>query len=41
MVAQGGAIVRVPNPHRSDISVGLLAKILRDAGIDRDDWIRA
>lgn len=30
--------VRIPNPHRSDISKGLLAEILRQAGIDKDEW---
>jgi predicted RNA binding protein YcfA (HicA-like mRNA interferase family) len=29
----------VPNPHRGDISRGLLAKILQQAGIDRDEWM--
>jgi predicted RNA binding protein YcfA (HicA-like mRNA interferase family) len=28
----------VPNPHQGDINRGLLAKILRQAGIDRDEW---
>ncbi len=28
----------IPNPHGGDISTGLLAKILRQAGIDRDQW---
>lgn len=32
--------VRVPNPHRSDIGRALLARILRQAGVDRDDWER-
>jgi predicted RNA binding protein YcfA (HicA-like mRNA interferase family) len=31
----------VPNPHRGEISVGLLSRILRDANIDRDEWIVA
>jgi predicted RNA binding protein YcfA (HicA-like mRNA interferase family) len=30
--------VRIPNPHRGDISIGLLAEILRQAGISRDEW---
>jgi predicted RNA binding protein YcfA (HicA-like mRNA interferase family) len=30
--------VRIPNPHQSDISAGLLATILRQAGIDRATW---
>ena len=28
----------LPNPHQSDIGKGLLARILREAGIDRGDW---
>jgi predicted RNA binding protein YcfA (HicA-like mRNA interferase family) len=32
--------VRVPNPHRGDISAELLARILRQAGIDRATWER-
>jgi predicted RNA binding protein YcfA (HicA-like mRNA interferase family) len=32
--------VRIPNPHEGDISTGLLARILRQAGIDRDEWGR-
>jgi predicted RNA binding protein YcfA (HicA-like mRNA interferase family) len=30
--------VRVPNPHRGDIGRDLLSRILRQAGIDREDW---
>jgi len=29
----------VPNPHKDDISRGLLSKILRQAGIERDEWV--
>ena len=32
--------VRVPNPHGSDIGKPLLRKILREAGIERDQWER-
>ena len=28
----------IPNPHRGEISRDLLAKILRQAEIDRDEW---
>ena len=28
----------IPNPHQGDISINLLAKILRQAKINRDDW---
>jgi predicted RNA binding protein YcfA (HicA-like mRNA interferase family) len=30
--------IRIPNPHRGDISKGLLAEILRQADISRDEW---
>jgi hypothetical protein len=38
MTKQGGATVRIPNPHRSDISVDLLKRILNAAKIGQDDW---
>ncbi len=28
----------LPNPHRSEISPGLLARILKQAGVSRDEW---
>jgi predicted RNA binding protein YcfA (HicA-like mRNA interferase family) len=28
----------LPNPHVGDISTGLLVRILRQAGIDREQW---
>lgn len=30
--------VTLPNPHQGDISIGLLARILRQAGVTRDAW---
>lgn len=30
----------LPNPHRDDIGRELLARILRQAKIDRDEWER-
>jgi predicted RNA binding protein YcfA (HicA-like mRNA interferase family) len=30
--------IRVPNPHRGDISHKLLSEILRQAGITREQW---
>ncbi|KYC39200.1 hypothetical protein WA1_31115 [Scytonema hofmannii PCC 7110] len=30
--------VWLPNPHKSDIGKGLLAEILRQARIDKDEW---
>ena len=30
--------IRVPNPHQADIGRELLARILRQAAISRDNW---
>ena len=35
---QGGLTLTVPNPHRGDIGIGLMTRILRQAGIDKDEW---
>lgn len=32
-------IVTIPNPHRGDIGVDLLYRILRRAGISREEWL--
>ena len=34
----GDRTLRIPNPHQSDIGKELLARILRQAGIDKDEW---
>lgn len=39
-MVKGTLRVRVPNPHRSDIGKSLLRQILREAGIDREEWER-
>lgn len=33
--------VRIPNPHGSDISAGLLKEVLRQAEISAEQWNRA
>jgi predicted RNA binding protein YcfA (HicA-like mRNA interferase family) len=33
-------VLTIPNPHRGDISIGLLKVILLQAGISRRDWER-
>lgn len=35
---KGDVTLRLPNPHRSDIGKELLARILRQARISRDEW---
>jgi predicted RNA binding protein YcfA (HicA-like mRNA interferase family) len=32
-------VVTLPNPHRGDISVDLLQRILRRAGISREEYL--
>jgi len=31
-------VLTIPNPHRGDLGVGLLSKILSQAGISRPEW---
>ena len=38
IMQRGNEWVAIPNPHRGDISKGLLSRILRQAGISREDW---
>ncbi len=35
-----GRTLRIPNPHESDISKDLLSRLLRQAGIDSEEWER-
>lgn len=35
---KGDITLRIPNPHRGDIGSDLLARILRQAGIDKGEW---
>jgi predicted RNA binding protein YcfA (HicA-like mRNA interferase family) len=37
-MTKGEITLRLPNPHRSDIAKELLARILRQAGISREEW---
>ena len=37
-MVRGELTVRVPNPHQSAIGKALLAVILREAEISREDW---
>ncbi len=36
---RGELTVIIPNPHDAEIGVGLLQRILRQAGISRDEWL--
>ena len=35
---KGDVSIVLPNPHQSDIGRELLARILRQAGLSREDW---
>ncbi|MDD2836666.1 MAG: type II toxin-antitoxin system HicA family toxin [Methanothrix sp.] len=38
-MSRGLVETRIPNPHGSDISVDLLQRILKRAGISREEWL--
>ena len=35
---KGTLTLRIPNPHQGDIGKELLARLLRQANIDKDEW---
>ena len=37
-MVRGDVTVRIPNPHRGDIGRELLSRVLRQAGISREEW---
>ena len=37
---RGEASITIPNPHGSDMGPNLLSKVLRQAGISREEWQR-
>jgi hypothetical protein len=40
-MSRGDLVLTIPNPHRGDIGIGLLAIILKQAGVSRKEWERA
>ena len=34
-------VLTIPNPHQKEIGVDLLSRILRQASVNRNDWIKA
>lgn len=38
IMVRGDITVRIPNPHEGAIGHDLLARVLRQAGISRDEW---
>lgn len=37
-MAKDALKIRIPNPHRGDISASLVSEILRQAGISMNEW---
>jgi len=37
---KGELVLTLPNPHPEDISVDLIVRIIRQAGISREDWLK-
>ncbi len=40
-MVKGDLVLTVPNLHRKEIGVDLLTRILKQAGVSREDWFRA
>ena len=38
-MVRGNLRLTIPNPHKQNIGVDLLTRILRQAGISREEWI--
>ncbi len=36
---RGDVTLIIPNPHEGDIGVGLLRRLLKQAGISRHEWL--
>ena len=37
---KGDLVLTIPNPHRKEISVDLLSRILKRTGIEREKWVK-
>ena len=38
-IRRGNVTVIIPNPHEGEIGVGFLTRLLRQAGITREEWL--
>ena len=38
-MVRGNIVVTIPNSHRGDVSIDLLQRILRHAGVSREEWL--
>ena len=39
-MVKGELVLTIPNPHKKEISVDLLIRILRQANIEKEEWIK-
>jgi len=37
-MVRGNSRLTMPNPHRKEIGISLLSRILRQAGIEKSEW---
>jgi len=37
---KGDLVLTIPNPHKKEISVDLLSRILKQADIKRQEWLK-
>ncbi len=40
LMVKSDIYVKLPNPHRGDISIDLLKKVLHQANISREEWLQ-
>lgn len=40
VMTRGDTKIGLPNPHRGDVGVPLLRRLLQEAGISREEWER-
>ena len=40
-MVRGDVTITIPNPHGKGIGIGLLSRILRQAGVTRSEWEEA
>ena len=36
---KGNLVLTIPNPHRREIGLALLSRILKRAGVTREEWL--
>ena len=38
---KGDLVLTIPNPHKKEVRVELLSRILKEAGISRVEWLKS